>query len=89
MDSTKVKDALVQIALRMIPIVPGNEVKTLFNALTAKDSEIDQKVEEALTSLNKTSSVITQLESAVLVITQPLGCSMRFRQGSGAAFRPV
>jgi chromosome segregation ATPase len=65
MDSAKVKDALVQVALRMIPIIPANEVQNLIGVLTQKDSEIDRKVEEALKSLNQTSSVISQLEAAV------------------------
>jgi hypothetical protein len=65
MDSARVKDALFQMALRMIPIVPGNEAKTLVDALLSKDTEIDQKVDQVLKSLKETSTVIDQLEVAV------------------------
>ena len=72
MDKTKVKDALVQVALRMIPIFPANEMKVLVDALIKQDSEIEKQVSDAIKALNSTSSVIAQLEQSVQQKTERL-----------------
>jgi hypothetical protein len=62
MDTAKVKDALVQIALRMVPFLPGNELKLLLDALVKKDSEIETQVGEAVKSLQSTAAIVSTLE---------------------------
>jgi hypothetical protein len=65
MDKIKIKDALVQVGLRMIPLVPANEMKQLFEALTNKESDIEKQVGEAILSLKSTSHLVTQLEESL------------------------
>jgi DNA-binding transcriptional regulator YbjK len=65
MDKLKIKDALVQVALRMIPLIPANEMTQLFEALTKQESDIEKQVGEAVSSLKSTSSLVTQLEQSL------------------------
>jgi hypothetical protein len=64
-NTLKIRDALVQVALRMIPILPANEMKVLFEALVKRDSEIEKQVSDAIEALKSTSNLIAQLEQSV------------------------
>jgi hypothetical protein len=65
MDRKKVKDALIQLMLRMIPLLPGNEMKQLFDALTKSETDLGEKVREAVKSLEMTSILVADLEESL------------------------
>jgi chromosome segregation ATPase len=63
MDQAKLKDALIQTFLRMIPLVPANEFKAVIDAIRKTETDIDKDVEDAITAIRKSSELIISLEN--------------------------
>ena len=62
MDQEKLKDALIQTILRLIPIVPANEFKAVIDAIRKTESDIDKEVESAVESIRRSSDLVASLE---------------------------
>lgn len=62
MDQVKLKDALIQTLLRMIPLVPANEFKAVIDAIRKTETDIDKDVENAIGAIRKSSELVTSLE---------------------------
>jgi len=62
MDQGKLREALFQAFLRMIPIVPANEFKAVIDAIRKTESDIDKDVESAIDAIRKSSELVTALE---------------------------
>jgi hypothetical protein len=58
-----VREATLQLFLRMVPIVPANEFWKLIEALRRSNSDIDKQVDEAIASLQKSSEIVSLLET--------------------------
>ena len=67
-----VGDAALQVFLRMIPFVPANEFLHLLDALRKSNSDIDKQVDEAITSLKKSSEIVSTLERNLVERTERL-----------------
>lgn len=66
-DRQRVRDAAMQVMLRMVPFVPVNEFRELYKALTAQNDEIDKQVEEAIASMRRSSETVARLEADLKV----------------------
>jgi hypothetical protein len=62
MDQTRLKEALIQALLRMIPIVPANEFKAVVDAIRRTETDIDKDVEGAIEAIRKSSDLVVSLE---------------------------
>ena len=60
-----VSDKLWRLVLRVLPIVPGPELFDLVAQITRSQKDIDAQVNDALESIQKTSALVTQLESSL------------------------
>jgi septal ring factor EnvC (AmiA/AmiB activator) len=68
------RDNLVRLVLRSIPfaIVPGPELFNLFQDLTETRTELDKKVEEAVSAIRNASTVVAELEQTLAERTSKL-----------------
>lgn len=62
MDQTRLKDALLQALLRMIPLVPANEFKAVIDAIRRTETDIDKDVASAIEAIRKSSELVASLE---------------------------
>ena len=65
MVDTRVKDALVQVFLRMLPILPANELYGLIRSVNQSRLDVEKQVEEAVSSLQRSSQLIRELEDSL------------------------
>ncbi|MBY5767037.1 hypothetical protein HFO06_28735 [Rhizobium leguminosarum] len=65
-------NALVQAALRMVPILPANELYAILLSVKEGEKEVDKQVEEAVEALKKTSLLISELEQSLTERTKKL-----------------
>jgi len=63
MDQPKLREALIQTLLRMIPIVPANEFKAVVDAIRRTETDIDKDVEGAIEAIRKSSDLVVSLEN--------------------------
>ena len=57
-----VMEKLWRLLLRAMPLVPGPELFDLVSQITRSQKDIDAQVNEALESIQKTSTLVSQLE---------------------------
>jgi len=62
MDQSRLKEALIQALLRMVPIVPANEFKAVVDAIRRTETDIDKDVEGAIEAIRKSSDLVVSLE---------------------------
>lgn len=60
-----VKDKLLRIFLRSVPILPGPELYDLLRAVKKSQGDVDAQVAEALESIKSTSELVARLESSL------------------------
>lgn len=65
MDTRAFKDAVLQLALRMMPILPANEMFAVVQALRRNQDDVDKQVSEAMEALSKSSNLIAGLEDTL------------------------
>lgn len=64
--------AMFQAMLRMVPILPANELYAALRSINEGEKEVDKQVEEAVEALKKTSSLIGELEKSLTERTAKL-----------------
>jgi len=62
LDKEKLKSALFDALVMMIPFVPANEFKAVLEAIQKTEADIDRDVENAVDAIRKSSDLITSLE---------------------------
>lgn len=62
MDQGRLKDAVIQAALLMIPGIPANELKAVVDAIRRTETDIDKDVENAIEAIRRSSTLIASLE---------------------------
>jgi hypothetical protein len=60
-----VKDAFIRLALRMIPIIPANELHDVIISLRNSREDIDRQVDDAVEALKKSSFLVQKLEKTL------------------------
>lgn len=73
MDRAKLKEAISQVLLRMIPLVPANEFKAVIDAIRKTESDIDKDVENAIEAMRKSSELVASLERRLAERSAMLG----------------
>jgi predicted transcriptional regulator len=67
MDQAKLKEALkealTQAFLRSFLFIPANEFKAVIDAIRKTETDIDKEVESAISSIRKSSELVSSLES--------------------------
>lgn len=58
----KVKEAITQLSLRIIPFLPANEMLAVVQSLRRSQDDVEKQVEEALDSLKKSAALVGRLE---------------------------
>lgn len=59
----KIADAVLQVFLRTVPIIPANEVLALLQAMRKTENDVGRQVDEALESLKNTAALVDRLET--------------------------
>ena len=59
------KDKLLRIFLRSMPVLPGPELYDLVVQIRRSQTDVDAQVSEALESIQRTSTLVTQLEKSL------------------------
>jgi hypothetical protein len=62
LNQARLKEALIQTLLRMIPLVPANELKAVVEAIRRTETDIDKDVEGAIEAIRKSSDLVVSLE---------------------------
>lgn len=52
MDRSRLKEALIQVILRMVPLFPANELNAVVDAIRRTESDIDQDIEAAIDAIS-------------------------------------
>jgi hypothetical protein len=60
-----VKDKILRLLLRSLPVFPGPEVYDLLRQVKRAQGDIDEQVQEALDGIKKTSELVGRLESSL------------------------
>ncbi len=59
------QDKLLRLLLRWVPIVPAPEIYDLLRNVQKSQDDVEQQVAEAITAIENTSNLVTQLEASL------------------------
>jgi predicted RNase H-like nuclease (RuvC/YqgF family) len=60
-----IRDALLRMLLRLLPILPGVEIYDLIRATSRSQGDVDKQVEEAMEALSRSSTLIESLSKTL------------------------